>query len=220
MRPNTVLVLNGSPKRGMGSSRALADHLASGLEGRGLTVLRRDLLRDMKNDMAGLLSDCDRADLIVLSFPLYVDCLPAHVVAWMEQMSGSGIERRGRSFLAIGQCGNPDPAEIDIAMEILQNFARGMGFRWAGGLRMGMGPILQGKELREAGGTAKHAIAGLDAALNALEKGEAVTDEAAAEFSQRAVPTFLFLMLANRMWKKESKRHGARRKLMDRPFGR
>ena len=220
MRPKTVLVLNGSPKRTMGTSDALAEHLAGGLEGKGLAVIRRDLLKDMRGDMAGLTADCDRADLIVLSFPLYVDCLPAHVVAWMEQISVSGIERRDRSFLAIGQCGNPDPAQIDVAMEVLQNFARGMRFRWAGGLRMGMGPVLQGKTLREAGSAAKHAIAGLDETLQALAEGETVPDASAAEFSQRAVPTFLFLMLANRMWKKESKRHGARRKLMDRPHGR
>jgi hypothetical protein len=221
MSSRKALVLSGSPKLQDGTTQALADAVVKRLGHYGSDVSERNILASLRNDQQGLWADCASSDLIVLCFPLYVDSLPAPVVEWMEKLAAYlPTEKTETSFLAIGQCGNPDPDHINVAMEILQNFARRMGYRWVGGLSLGMGPVLAGKQLESAGRSSRHAVIGLQKALDALAHGQQVPEDAQSTFSKRPMPTFLFLMMANRMWKRVSKRHGAYAKLMDRPYGR
>lgn len=215
--PRKALVLIGSPKKGWSASKALAEFVADGLREKGMQVQVRNVLQSLQEDRDGLFEDGLRVDLIVLSFPLHVDSLPAAVIEWMELMPSTDLGMK-RSFVAIGQCGNPDAAQLDIALDILRNFCRAKGMNWLGGFQMGMGLAYSNDEKLRAKGVTRHAVPGLIMAFDPISKGEDVPEEALDTFSKRPMPTFMYVTLANRMWKKEAKRHGARKRMMDRPF--
>ena len=85
------------------------------------------------------------ADLVVLSFPLYIDSLPAPVIRALELIADdrAGQAPRGdlpqesdrRGLVAICQCGFPEAQQDQVALEICANFARTVGFEWAGDWR-------------------------------------------------------------------------------------
>ncbi|OPY31255.1 MAG: NADPH-dependent FMN reductase [Methanomassiliicoccales archaeon PtaU1.Bin124] len=211
-----ALVLNGSPSDG-GASSALADHAASYLMEKGATVVQLNMLAAMRMDISGLLNSCEAADLIVLSFPVFMGSLPSHVIEWMEIASQREGMGKGTAFLAVGQGAHPSPAEVDPAIRCLEHFCRHIGWRWAGGLGMGMGLVLEKGPL-ERRRAARHTVAGLDMALEAVMKGEATPEAARKRFSRRAKTTFAYLMFANRYWKRRSKRNRSHDRMMDRPL--
>jgi NAD(P)H-dependent FMN reductase len=216
-----AVVLIGSPKKGGSTSRSLAEHLAIGLR-KGDVDVRTYHVQESMTDPSKLrevIDACHDVDLILVSVPLYVDSLPSEVVNWMETMGRKGTEiKKGARFLAMIQCGHPDVDQTSVAVDILRNFSDQMGYEWVGALRMPMGPIIDGRSLSEARGAARHAVNALNLIAEALANGKQMPVEAFLEMQTRPVPVFLYLMMANRMWKRRAKEHGMRYHLMDRPY--
>ena len=82
------------------------------------------------------------ADLFVLSFPLYIDSLPAPVIRAFEliaaRRAGAPAEAGGQqAMVVVAQCGFPHAEHNAVALEICEHFAGEAGFEWAGGLALG-----------------------------------------------------------------------------------
>ena len=96
-----VLLLVGSPRGGRSTSASLGNYLISRLEEYGMIseigFIYRLVNREKKKQE--LLKMVENADLIILSFPLYVDSLPAPVIKAMEIVK----EERDRSERKITQ---------------------------------------------------------------------------------------------------------------------
>jgi multimeric flavodoxin WrbA len=224
--PGTALIVNGSPRGARSSSACLGRYLSAQLAQRGVKAGTEDVCgaRRTEEDVAKLLDACDAADLVVLSFPLYVDSLPAGMIRMLERMAAhrrraTASSRGAQRLTAIVQCGFPEVRHNYTALAICREFAGETGFIWAGGLPLGGGHgLVQSKPLETLGGRAAHVRKALDLAAAALAAGRAVPDEAVALLARPFVPSWLYRMFGNLGWILDARRYGARGRLRDRPY--
>lgn len=218
-----MLILVGSPKKGGGVSQAVADHLGASIRSSGgeAEIVNVLGLLEEPSGIDRLISEWVSSDVVVLSFPLYVDSPPGGVIRMFELLAArkEGLEGK-RSMLAIGNCGNPDPAKLDVSVAICRNFARHMGMHWLGGLRMPMGQAWEGRSITGSGRPGRHVRKALELTSAALVGGEEVPKAAFEDMSSRLMPEFLYIMRVNRDMKRRSKASGARMRMNDRPYGR
>ena len=155
-----------------------------------------------------LLQAVDEADLVVLSFGLYMDSPPAPVIRAMEILAAHrrSVTRRPR-LAALVNCALPDASQAAATLPMVQLFARDAAFDWAGGLAMGMSEMLNGAPLEEAGPMARHAIRGLDLAAEALMEGREIPAEARNLLARPFVPRWLFLWFGMKRWTQSRPRH-------------
>ena len=163
------------------------------------------------------------ADLVVLSFPLYVDSLPAPVIRALELIAARRADLPAAAgdppaLVAICQCGFPEAEHNAVALEICRNFAPAAGFAWAGGLGMGAGGMTGARPLHEIRGMMRSAVRALDLSAAELAAGRPLPDEAVRLMAKPAFPAFAYRFIANRQWRSELEKQGATAPLDARPF--
>jgi hypothetical protein len=217
-----VLLLVGSAKRPRSTSESLGTYLLDRLADQGFeteTVLLHRALRSEAGRKA-LLDATDRADLLVLAFPLYVDTLPYLVTRAMECIAAhrAGAPRPNQRLVALANCGFPEAHHNSTALAICRRFAQETGLQWAGGLALGAGQAIDGRPLSEAGGMARHVVESLDLATEALASGAPVPPEAVETMARPLMPTWAYMHMGRLGWRMQARKHGAHRRLDARPY--
>ena len=222
--PRLALLLVGSGKQSKSTSEALGSYFLERLSEQGYQIETLQIHHILRTDAGHntLLSATDRANLVVLAFPTYIDSLPAPVTRALEIMAE---HRRGQGdisqqFLAIANCGFPEPQHNYTALGICRLFAREAGFSWAGGLALGGGEALKGLPLKEAGWRARNVRRALRVAAEALARDAVVPEEAFELMRKPIVPTWVYLLVGTFGWKQRARKFGCRANLQDRPFQR
>lgn len=218
-----VLLLVGSAKRPRSNSEALGSYLCRRLEAEGYRCETLLLSRAARSagGQAELLAATDRAGLVILAFPLYVDSLPYLVIQALE---GIAAHRRGREggegqrLVALANCGFPEAQHNDVALAICRRFAAEAGFGWAGGLALGGGEALGGQSPAERGGMARGVVQALDLAAAALARGEEVSAEAVQAMARPLIPARLYVWMGGLGWWLRARRYGAARRLRAQPY--
>jgi hypothetical protein len=219
-----VTLLVGSPRlRGTSTSEALGRYLLRRLRRDGVTsdVLYLATLRGPRVE-AWVAPVVAASDLVVLSSPVYVDALPATVTAALERLAAARAlwaHRDPVRFVALVNCGFPEPLHTRTPLDICHAFADAAGLAWAGGLGLGGGEALHGAPLERAGRMASRVRRALELAADALLAGGHVPDESVALLSAPLVPPRLYTLLGNLRWLYDARRHRAVRRLWDRPYG-
>jgi multimeric flavodoxin WrbA len=144
-------------------------------------------------------------DLIILSFPLYVDSLPSPVIRLMEYLSQNLqkgeidlINKKG--LVAISNCGFPESDQITTAMKICELFAQDVGFRWLGGIKVGGGESIHGRPLKERGKMVQNIIEGFDRVVDNIRRGEEISKEAIDLISKLMIPKKMYKIFGNMGW--------------------
>ena len=218
-----VLLLVGSAKRPRSTSESLGTYLCERLGERGFEAETLLLHRALKSDEGceELLAATDRADVIAIAFPLYVDSLPYLVIRAMELVAqhrqGRG-DLKAQRLVAIVNCGFPEAHQNDTALAICRQFAREAGFEWAGGLALGGGEAINGQSLLRVKGMARNVIKSLDLTADALAEGKPVPQEAVGAMAKPITPAWAYAWLGGIGWKRRAKKHGVQKKLYDRPY--
>jgi hypothetical protein len=218
-----ALLLAGSPKGLKGTSYELGLCLVGKLEAGGFTAktLAASAASRSEEGAAALLGAVDAADLVIVSFPLYVDQLPAPLIAALERVAEHRRlqpSRKPAKIMAMVQCGFPESLQNMPAVEIMRRFAAETGFSWAGALFMGMGGALGGRPLAKAGGMARNAVRALDMTAASLLEGGDVPDAAAALMARPFFPKPLYTLMANWGMKREARKHGAKKTILAKPY--
>jgi hypothetical protein len=209
--------LVGSPRGKKSTSTSLGSYLLSNLEKRGLETEMLWLNRHVANDekLSQMFGAIDRADIVVLTAPLYDDCQPYIVTRAMEAVAASQLNLENKRFIPIINCGFPEPEHITaVAISIYHKFASTVGFRWAGSLALGGGEMLQGatgKKLEDLGKLAGKVKKALDRIADALVAENSFPDE-----SLRIVPKIFYKpvmkkvihRLNNYGWESRAKKNG------------
>jgi NAD(P)H-dependent FMN reductase len=226
--PKLALLLVGSPKPGESTSESLGAYLLDDLAKRGVKTQTLHVTRAVRNDesVAELHAAVATADLVVLSFPLYVDSLPAPAILALEliaeERAGEAGARAaspdGQAFVAICQSGFPEVDHSEVAVEICRNFAQDAGFEWAGGLILPAGGMLNGQPLAKMKGMMRSAVAALDLSAEALAAGRPVPDEAVRLMAKLPIPAFGYRFMANWGWRSQFKKRGEGESLKAAPF--
>lgn len=224
-----ALLVIGSPKGKTGTSYVLGGALMRRLEARGAEVEEMTVAEALRSteDQHRLHKAVDAADVIVVSFPLYVDQLPAPLIQALELVAD---RRKGllgvtpwagplvQRIVAIVQCGFPETCQNESAVDIVRLFAGESGFRWAGALAMGSGGAVGGRDLGKAGGMLRGVVKALDLAAASLADGGVVPEEATALMAKPLMPRWLYHQAANWGFRSLLKKHGARKRAYDRPY--
>jgi multimeric flavodoxin WrbA len=215
----TALLLIGSPKAEKSTSASLGNYLCSKLEESGIriekTFLHRMVNREEK--VTEFFEMINNADLIILSFPLYVDSLPAPVIKAMELIKEERdkLERKkAQYFVAICNNGFPEASQNMIALQICKIFAKDCGFVWKGGIAVGGGGAINGIPLKEKGDMVRNITNGLDLAANALKDFQEIPQEAIALISKKTISPGLYRTFANFGWRIQIQGTGERNKNM------
>jgi multimeric flavodoxin WrbA len=232
---NRALLIVGSPKTNLPStSSVLGGHLLGRLHDLGweteTLTLRASLNRE--EGQAALLSSCDRAGLILLVFPLYVDSLPflvtkalATIAHHRQQMAEPPPQR----FLAIVNCGFPETHQNAVALAICREFAAQTGMVWAGGLALGAGGMIGGEPLtstKRPGPPVKHVIQALDLTAAAIAEGRPMPSEAVTMMMKNPIPLlpaalwrWLYVQIGGRGFVRAAARNGvSKNRLLDQPY--
>lgn len=216
MTPHHAVVLIGSPKLEKSTSQALGARLAGGLSARGVESETHFIHRALESPVkaSALLDAVDRSDIVLFSFPLYVDQLPAPVIWACDRIS----ERRKAArpgtrplLAAIVQSGFPETHQNQTASDVMRSFAREAGFEWAGGLIMGMGGVVAGKPLPEKPrGMLKNTILALDRAAAALADGRVIPDDDLALMGRKLMGRGLYSAMGNFGMRHEIRKYARR----------
>jgi len=219
---NTLLLV-GSPKGSLSASVSLGNSLTSRLEELGLSIDTEYLYKLIKKEdgQKKLLSKVEDADLIILAFPLYIDCLPAGVIKALELVADhrqSMTNQKKQGFVVIINCGFPETQHNKTAIAICKIFAREVGFEWKGALALGMGGVVARKSLEEGGKMVRSITKGFDIAAQALSEGEKIPEEAIELVGEKIMPITLYTKMGNLGWNMQAKKFGARKKIKGQPY--
>jgi len=218
-----ALLFIGSPKGLKSTSYGLGSYLLKKLEAGGMSTETQIIGSALHSDenTAKMHEAVERADLIVFSFPLYVDHLPAPLVQALEFIAARRMSKPSaklQKIMAIVQCGFPETLQNQSACDIMRQFAKEAGFEWAGALAMGMGGALGGRPLEKAGGMVRNVVKAFDVSAASLLQGGNVPDEASALMAKPFIPKWLYTFIANRGMKSQAKKHGVLKQVYARPY--
>lgn len=218
-----VLLLVGSAKGQRSTSASLGAYLLAKLQGYGFEATRIRTHKAIKTDAQRkrLIHAVQEADVIVLSFPLYVDCLPYTVTRTLEILAdhfNAQTNRREQRFLAIANCGYPESRQNQTAIDICRQFARQTGLVWAGGLALGGGGAIAGQPLEKVKGVARHVIKSLDLTAEALSKNLPVPEKAVELMARQLIPTWLYRTISHIQFLTRARRYGTSKLLKRCPF--
>jgi multimeric flavodoxin WrbA len=221
-RPSRAILVVGSPKvKSPSTSSVLGGYVLEQLKQRGWEIesltLRGNLLRG--EGQADFLASVERADLLILAFPLYIDALPFLVTKALEVIAAhcsSQPQIRSKRLFAISNNGFPEAHHNAIALAICQRFAVDTGMIWAGGLAMGAGEALSsGLPLtgiqRSGRPPVQHVIQALDLASAALAEGKPISSEANRLMAKTPIPfmpfsmwRWIFMKMARQNWDQQA----------------
>jgi putative NADPH-quinone reductase len=124
-----ALLFIGSPKGLKSTSHALGSCLVKKLEAGGMTTetLVTGAALHTEADLAKMHEAVAAADLIVFSFPLYVDQLPAPLLKALELIADHrkvNAPAKPQKIMAIVQCGFPETYQNQLACDIMRQFAK------------------------------------------------------------------------------------------------
>lgn len=209
---NQVVLLIGSPRGGHSTSGRLGEFLLAHLGSQSWsasTFVARKVTANA-TAWAELESVLATADLLIVATPLYVDSLPAPLIETFErlhELRRTAPPAKTQRLIAILNSGFPEASQNATALAICRCFAQRTGFRWDGGLALGMGGMLAGQPITEQGRTHAVAIA-LRQAAEDLAAGGAISEAAAQALAQPMMPAWLYRLIADLMFRITAWRRG------------
>ncbi len=217
-----AVLLVGSPRTKKSTSASLGGYLMEQLAAKGIateTVQIYTSFNSAERTRAAL-ETLDAADLVVLAFPLYVDSLPAPVIAALEKIAAHRAGRATRQrFAAIANCGFPEAAHNATALAICSEFARQTGFAWTGSLALGGGEgLVHGAPLNEMDGRAIPIRKALGQAAAFLAEGKPVPQQARDLMAKSVIPGWLYRFFGDYGWKQQAKHYGVEKSIKCQPY--
>jgi hypothetical protein len=216
-----VLILTGSSRPGKTTSRSMGVYLSEALAARGVgsEVIRlRDALKT-EQGVSDMVAAVDRADVLVLVFPLCISNLPALAIRALESIAeGRDTGGARKRFIAISQGGYPEACQGEAALAVCQQFACEAGFEWAGGLAAGGGSVIGGRPLEKMGYLTKHYRQALNMTAEAIAQGQLVPDEAVETMTKLVLPTWLLPPMLNTVMLLRLRQNGVLGSFRDRPL--
>ena len=198
-RLQKAVCLVGSPRGTRSTSQVLGTQLLEELEKQGVSgsLWRTTEMRERQENYAAFAAALADADLLLLSFPLYVDTLPADLIRVLTWLAADEekLHLGGKRLTALVNSGFPEAEQNDIALAQCACFARQCGLQWCGGLSLGGGAALNGRPLSDFGAALHHVRGALKEAAGALAAGSEIPTEAARQLARPFMPAWAYLNL-------------------------
>ena len=218
-----ILLVNGSPRRGKANSRIILDEMRKRLgEGHGYRMVEPMVTATASE------ADLD-VDLIIIAFPLYIDCLHSQLLRWLisaEQLlagnQGPTATRRP-AMIAIANNGFYEGVQNRGALDILVNFCVRTRIEWRGGAGIGSGEMMT--HLRDAPDAmvikrpVSRLLDDMASLAAAVETGDPAGEPPPHRFATHNFPWITYKMAGHAGWKKQARENGLKpRALFARPL--
>jgi len=217
-----ALLLVGSPRLEKSSSSSLGSYLFEQLQQQGVETETIYLYKAINTaDRIEALRDAiDRADLVVLAFPLYVDTLPGPVISVFETLVEHCRQKsKTTRFAAIVNCGFPEASQNANAIAVCAEFARSAGFKWMGGLPLGAGEgMVRAQPLQQLGGQGRSLRQALESAAEELADGQPVSDKSRELLARPVMPVWMYKLGGTIGWVMKARKNGTQKLLKSRPY--
>jgi hypothetical protein len=226
-----ALLLIGSPRGPKSISESLGTYFTRKLQGKGIETEKVRLYSSMQSDeeKEHLLSSINRSDILILTFPLYVDSLPSLVTKALEMISErrKSIENpRKHHFVAIANNGFPEAHQNDTALAICRRFARETGMEWAGSLGVGGGEgirfivrLFGNRPLEKLGFFSKKERNALDLITEFLTADRNNAQEVTELRTNRPMPAWTYVMGGTLFdWRYKAWKNKVWNRIYDRPY--
>ncbi|MEW6101552.1 MAG: NAD(P)H-dependent oxidoreductase [Candidatus Omnitrophota bacterium] len=195
-----ALLLVGSNKAFGSTSEYIGTHLLSLLSLKGIETEKIHIKSSLNSEegVVSLLESFESAGIIIFSSPLYIDSTPSAVTRLMEIISerykNDGMLQDKR-MLAISNCGLPEASHNDTALAVYRCFAGKTGLKWAGGLGLGMGPLLAGRPVEKSFSLVRNLRKSLEFAAGALAGNAVVPQESISLMAKPVIPVCLYSII-------------------------
>ena len=209
-----ILLLVGSPRKENSTSNAIGEYLLEQFNKSDFNTQKKFLYYTKQEKTIGILDAIEWSDLIILSFPLYVDSLPAYVVKNLEIIKAKYNCGHGKYFFAISNCGFPESYQNRTALDICQQFSKEMNWEWRGSLAVGMGAAINGNKLDKKKNMVKNIVKELDRTYINLVQ----TENSIAVDVEPSIPHWLYIMMGNMGWRFQAFKNGVLSKLNNMPL--
>lgn len=210
-RPRVAVLQASARPPGKSTSLAIAGYLAQRLEADGASVEIVPATAfarggEVARSAAATLAN---ADVLAVVAPLYVDALPALAILALEAACAARrAAPRPQRVVGLINCGFPEPEQTRFAFAMLRAFARETGAIYAGGVAVGGGEAIQGRDLVKAGGQAAWLRAAIDQAARALARGGTIPAETSLATAKAAMPPMLYRFAGSMQWTLKGWAHG------------
>lgn len=215
-----ALILVGSPRVNKSTSESIGNYLSEGLINKGYECSSLHIISKLKNDVEGLLQQVNDADMLIITFPLYIDCLPSPLIKAMELINQN---RKGKEnskkqcLIAIVNNGFPEASQNETSLKICEIFAKNSGFQWLGGIPLGGGGAINGNPITKGSMTKNIALA-LDMTIEAIVNDNSIPSEAIYTMSKGMVPKALYTFFGNQRWKSQAKKNNSIKNMYAKPY--
>lgn len=199
-----VLLFDGSPKTIKSTSSLLLRTLEKKFLEKGAAVSfgngRNHCVQD--NTKAVQVSDS-----MIIALPLYVDGLPSHLLACLENMEEQ-LRQSAQKATVYGlvNCGFFEGHQADGALNILRLWCEKSGLTWGGGIGLGAGGMLSSVPLDNGPGKK------IGKALDELVENGMKQKPIENTFVEPNFPRILYLYAAHLGWWRQGKKNGLGRK--------
>ena len=133
-----TVFINGSPKKKFSASAYFLDVQKCFVKGEKV----KEVLRN-KQDHERILGALKDADTVVFCLPLYVDCIPSHVISFLKEMEGFCQENHLKlNVYVIANNGYIEGVQSEALLRVFRNFCTRSDLNWGGGIGIGGGVML------------------------------------------------------------------------------
>ncbi|TDO73379.1 flavodoxin-like protein [Halanaerobium saccharolyticum] len=226
-----AILLIGSPKGKDSFSASLGSYLLSKVEEYDVSIEKVYLHSEINTEAKRIqfLDKIEETDIIILAAPLYVDTLPAKVIRTLSLIAEnrkninsdhSDLET-DKSFAVIVNCGFPEAEQNKTAFKVYEQFAKEAGFKYLGGISIGMGGVVSGRSLLEMGGMSSDLIKGLERAADDIVRSHRFSDSVIEKTSKPMIsPKWIYTLVGNFSWRYQAFQNRVYRKMNDKPYRR
>jgi len=219
---NLMLII-GSPRAKSSTSASLGNYLIKKVNNDKFNIKIRYTAVDLKSAISrsNLLKDVEQADILVLSFPLYVDSLPAPVIRLLDliEKNQRKTNTKEKKFLAISNCGFPEAEQNKTAISICKQFCIDSNMEWLGGLMLGMGAAINGKPLDKAEKIAKNIKLSLELVAESILNNRKIPEEAFQYIEKPLLKSkFIYKLFGSISWRIQAFKNRVYSRLDDKPF--
>jgi hypothetical protein len=137
-----IAFINGSPKEKNSSSGCILQELKPFLD-KDSNVVSEFCFRKPNLDEKEMeqIAECQ---VLIFSFPLYVDGIPSHLLNCLAQLESyfTAIKEKEITVYSLINCGFFEGHQNKLALEIMENWCIKTGLRWGQGIGIGGGGML------------------------------------------------------------------------------
>lgn len=129
-----TVFINGSPKKRFSASNYFLKLQSTFVRGQNVFLNLRT-----KSDHKKIFDQIIDADVVIFSIPLYVDCVPSHVVTFLREMEIFCKGKLDLKIYVIANNGFIEGSQNAPLFRVMENFCIRCNLQWCGGIGIGGG---------------------------------------------------------------------------------